>query len=207
MYLLPKAYYMKLITTLSLILLLSVVGCKKQEITHYEVPKEEAPLLDVPGVNDTASMQQSDANIPTASGELDLTWDVPEPWVTLAASRMRIASFGLDAVPQERFDVSVTRFPGDVGGMLMNVNRWRQQIGLGPVDQGTLNSMIRHYDSEYFHLDIVNLSDPSITMATVVAVLNHEGNSWFFKMTGETHLVSEQFDSFMQLVNTVRRKS
>lgn len=31
-------------------------------------------------------------------------------------------------------EVAVTRFPGDVGGVLANVNRWRQQAGLTPVE-------------------------------------------------------------------------
>jgi hypothetical protein len=36
----------------------------------------------------------------------------------------------------------VTHFPGDVGGDLDNVNRWRQQVGQAPVTQADLEGMV-----------------------------------------------------------------
>ena len=39
-------------------------------------------------------------------------------------------------------DISVTTFPGDVGGELMNINRWRQQIGLSPISIDSLDEHI-----------------------------------------------------------------
>ncbi len=45
---------------------------------------------------------------------------------------MRLATYMVpsDAGDQE---VAVTRFPGQVGGVLANINRWRGQMGLQPI--------------------------------------------------------------------------
>jgi hypothetical protein len=38
--------------------------------------------------------------------------------------------------PDGKAEVTVSAFPGDTGGLLANLNRWRGQIGLEPVQAG-----------------------------------------------------------------------
>ena len=50
-------------------------------------------------------------------------------WVVKPPAPMRKATFGVPAGSAEA-DLSITAFPGDVGGELANINRWRGQVGL-----------------------------------------------------------------------------
>ena len=50
---------------------------------------------------------------------------------------MRLASHKVSDEDGNEIDFSITSFPGDVGGLLANVNRWLGQIGLPPTDQKT----------------------------------------------------------------------
>lgn len=59
-------------------------------------------------------------------------WFIPEGWETGKKSSMRIGSFSVQDGNNSSLDISVTAFPGDLGGLLPNVERWLGQIGLNP---------------------------------------------------------------------------
>lgn len=60
---------------------------------------------------------------------------------------MRLATF---IVPTEAGDqeVAVTRFPGQVGGVLANINRWRGQMGLQPITEPQLAGFVDQFTLE-----------------------------------------------------------
>ena len=61
-----------------------------------------------------------------------ISWQVPDGWTQKqGSSEFRFAQ--IDA--GDNLTVVVSRFPGDVGGTLANVNRWRAQLR-APADQG-----------------------------------------------------------------------
>ena len=55
---------------------------------------------------------------------------------------MRYASFSVSGKDDEKIDISIVTFPGEGGSNADNVNRWRQQIGLAPLDDKEIMSMI-----------------------------------------------------------------
>jgi hypothetical protein len=59
-------------------------------------------------------------------------WFIPEGWEPGKKSSMRIGSFAVKDGNDSSLDISVTAFPGDLGGLLPNVERWLGQIGLEP---------------------------------------------------------------------------
>ena len=53
------------------------------------------------------------------------------------------ATLRIEAKNRPSVDLIVTKFPGDVGGVLANVNRWRKQIGLQPIGDDELDKATR----------------------------------------------------------------
>ena len=53
-------------------------------------------------------------------------------------------------------EVAITAFPGDVGGVLANVNRWRGQAGLAPVDEAGLGQATTSIESNGLHFLVVD---------------------------------------------------
>ncbi len=53
-------------------------------------------------------------------------------------------------------EVAITAFPGDVGGVLANVNRWRGQAGLAPVDDAGLGQATSALDANGLHFTLVD---------------------------------------------------
>src|SRR5207249_4359851 len=73
-------------------------------------------------------------------GKPPLTWTVPENWKEVNAKAakgefQRFATFRLRAPQGEELELTVFALgrAGQAGDVLANVNRWRGQLGLGPV--------------------------------------------------------------------------
>jgi len=64
-----------------------------------------------------------------AAGERELEMMAPKGWEHGGDKPMRLATFSVPGGAE----CSVSAFPGDVGGLVPNVNRWRQQMGAAPL--------------------------------------------------------------------------
>ena len=100
-----------------------IVGCDKPNIAHYTVAKNGPPL--------PKAAYESLEN--TSNQSADIQWNTPKDWQPGKPSSVRRASFLATGLPGQTLDISVTTFPGHIGSLLDNINRWRQQIDLGPI--------------------------------------------------------------------------
>lgn len=128
-------------------------------------------------------------------------WKVPATWIKGTPSAMRRASFTAQGLAGPA-DISVTSFPGEVGGLAANLNRWRGQIGLEPlgpesVDDAVIRETIHGREAVIARMDGAKES-------TYAAVFEDSGNSWFIKMTGPNETIQEQGPSFFAFVRSVR---
>ena len=105
--------------------------------------------------------------------------------------------------------VSVSAFSGPVGGLLANVNRWREQIGLGPVSETELTKVTSALDLNGRKATLVDMANPGQTKSgesdrLVAAIVPHGGYTWFFKLTGNNRMIETAKPSFIQFVQSVR---
>ncbi len=70
------------------------------------------------------------------------SWDAPDYWIEkeIDASSLRLASYEIPLDDSENPDLSITKFPGDAGGVELNVNRWRGQLNLIPESLDAIQS-------------------------------------------------------------------
>ena len=60
------------------------------------------------------------------------TASIPTGWKPGKVSSMRLGSYSVEEEDGCSLDISITSFPGDLGGLMPNVERWLGQIGLQP---------------------------------------------------------------------------
>lgn len=77
------------------------------------------------------------ATAPAPAGEHALAWTLPPGWTTAPTLPMRHANFAIDGGGT----CGLFIFPGG-GDRLANVNRWRGQVGLGPIDGAELDQLL-----------------------------------------------------------------
>jgi hypothetical protein len=129
-------------------------------------------------------------------------WTVPADWKQGKTSSIRRGSFLVSGADNQSADISVTAFPGDVGGMVANINRWRGQIGLDPVSEDEAKKLATTVDCNGISATVVDFT--GTTQRMVVATISQGGNSWFIKMTGDPAVVAGQKDAFLKFVQSVK---
>ncbi len=196
-------------------------ACEKAEIETYRVAKTKVPQVAAapaapaapatpaepaparPPMAAPANAQASMANtaVPTAGGA-NLSWSAPEHWKSKAASAMRKGTYTIPGEGAEA-ELSITAFPGDVGGELANVNRWRSQIGLDPIAAADLPKTIARIEANGLKIGIVDAGSPG-GQRTLGAMVPFNGATWFFKMTGPDALVTKEKPAFLTFAGSIQ---
>ena len=173
-------------------------ACREAKIESYRVSKEVAPAP-------APAADLANTAVPTADGH-DLTWTAPVSWEVKAASSMRRGSYTINGPDGVIADMSITAFPGDVGGNLANVNRWRGQIQLSQIDAATLAQSSTQVAGQDLMLTMVEMTNPNMAdpQGILAALVNFEGSTWFFKLQGPDKLVAAEKNNFIALLKTVK---
>ena len=140
---------------------------------------------------------------PAAAADGSVTWQVPAGW-TLApsASAMRYATLSVVAADGNKGELVVSHFPGDVGGDLENVNRWRQQVSLPPVDAAGLAPLVSKLTAGAKILSLIDVTGPQLRLTA--GWTRHGADTWFFKFTGPDALVAAEKAKFTAFLESVR---
>lgn len=185
---------------------LLLTACGDDKVAVYAVPKEREPQMPAAAAATEAQGGATMANtaVPTASGS-DLAWQAPADWTPKPAGPMRKASF---AVPGGGggSELSITAFPGDVGGELANVNRWRGQVGLGALSPAELDASLTRIDVDGLKVAVVDLApegDPS-GKGILGAIVPFDGATWFFKLTGPVTALKAAKPGFLGFLHTLK---
>jgi hypothetical protein len=164
-------------------------------------PPQPPPLLS--GGKDMANLVA-----PAGSAAEKPVWDVPTGWKEQAPTSMRLATYAVNGEQGGKADVSVIKLAGGAGGLLANVNRWRSQVGLDPVDETGLPKLISSEDVNGAKITFVDMAGRNVesgeSARLLAAVVPREGVTWFYKMLGTDALVAQQKPAFIKFVQSAR---
>jgi hypothetical protein len=171
-------------------LLAAASVCLGDDIKSYSVPKEEpAAVATVP----PATAPQAEVN------PAPVHWTVPASWKEMPPTAIRIGNFLVPGRDGRKAEMAITSFPGPVGTELDNVNRWRREIGLPAISQGEISAEPVTVDSMAGKLyDLTGAA-----ARTVVVSLPRDGNTWFFKLRGDTEVVGAAKPVFADFLKSV----
>jgi hypothetical protein len=184
-----------------LALLLVLAGCRRAEVTHYQVKKS----AETQAVAFAQQGPQADAmpGSPAVSLTSTLGWTLPKGWSESRAAGVRYAT--LKPAASSEIDVSVVVLPGPAGGELANVNRWRGQIGLAAIDERTLAKARSSIESPAGALSVYDFSSEGDKKSRLLAaILVSEESTWFIKMLGDESPVASARADFIHLLRSLR---
>lgn len=177
---------------------LFLVGCDADEVTHFRVAKA-IPATAAPPPAMPAS---ADVPAPPRPGG-GLRWTLPKGWTEAEGGQMRFAT--LKPPVPGKIDGSVVVLPGPAGGELANVNRWRGQIGLPPLDEPALAAARKVMKTKAGPLRVYDFTSDKAPRSRLVAGLTESaGNTWFVKLTGDADAVGKAQKDFLQLLGSLR---
>jgi len=196
-------------------------GCSRDEVTHFSVPKGESSPAAPAGMMPPGGNPMSPPGMPPGGGRpappgmegdvamppapsSGLRWTLPKGWnEKREGGGMRYAT--LTPPVTGRIDGSVVVLPGPAGGELSNVNRWRSQIGLEPIDDAALAKARQALKSKAGMLSVYDFTSDGQKKSRVVAGLFEAGGStWFVKLTGDAEAVASARPDFLRLMESLR---
>ncbi|MDQ7007959.1 MAG: hypothetical protein Q9Q40_12070 [Acidobacteriota bacterium] len=140
-------------------LTLLLVGCGDEGVRSYQVPKSSPPGA--------------------VSGEMghshseELHWHAPAGWQETPGSSLRLVNYRIPGGGPSA-ECYIVILANDGGGEAANVNRWRRQLGLEPLDAAT----IAHEGKDgkagagaYRYFRIVNPDQPAKAMLATILPL------------------------------------
>ena len=167
-----------------------VPGCRREEVRRYRVAKEAAPIV------------AENSPQPATGG---LAWTLPEGWTLSQGDGMRYAT--LKPSVSGKIDVSVIALAGSAGGELANVNRWRDQMKLLPVQsEKDLAGMRKTTTSAAGDVSVFDFTSPGADKTRMIVGLlgAADGKTWFLKMTGDEAPVAQAQKDFLQWMGSLR---
>jgi len=207
-------------------LLLAASGCRDPKVESYRVAKEAdtAPPSEpanagaaphgampesaqpsgalpaaMPGMGAMASTP-----VETAAGA-NLTWTAPGDWQAKDLGQMRKGSFTVTGADGAIADLSITAFPGAVGGELANINRWRGQVSLDPIDAAGLPAAATRVTAGDLTFTVVDLAGSGDQPKRILGAMVPFGQAmWFFKLMGPDALVTAAKPAFLAFLQTVK---
>ena len=147
----------------------------------------------------------------TSSADMDQSfrlaaWKTPPGWQEVPTSNdMRVISFTVGSGDQTA-EVVVSRIPADqIGPLPENINRWRGQVGLGPVQDPRSAGFEPATIGGQPGLMLDNIGPQGDAQKQLVVVLTFKGSDgWFVKMLGPKSTVSVQKDAFQDFIHSLQ---
>ena len=182
---------------------LLVFGCKPApQVARYEVKPDATPAAPVatpPAASPAvAAPMVAPASMKAEAAAFDAPkWaPLPSGWTVGPENGMRKATWIVAGPNGSKAEIAVTVFPGSVGGLTANVNRWRGQIGLPPASPDEIAAAaktvkVSGLDSQRF---VMTSADGKKSVDAVMT--SKDGATWFFKMNGETAAVEANAAAF-----------
>lgn len=200
-------------------LLLSVVlpSCNRlKEIEPITETRElsqyaRKPSVDIPSATrfyDQEAMKEED---PAAGQQHPLVWETPEGWTEQPSTQMRLIDFRFGL--QEEGECYLSALPGPAGGLAANINRWRSQMGAGPLTEEEISALPKKDllgGAAYFVTvegDFQGMGDAaSAKPGYRLLGLIHQAPelTLFIKMTGPSELVEQNIAKFETFCQTVQ---
>jgi hypothetical protein len=133
----------------------------------------------------------------------DVSWQVPTAWEQHGPSGIRFATIRTPG-PQA-LEVSVTRLSGEAGGLLANINRWRREVGLEPIQPDELSEHYTSFTAGGVTGALVDVTGTGeAPVRSLVVRLASSMETWFFKMMGPAAEIEKHREAFIGFVDSVR---
>ena len=135
-------------------------------------------------------------------------WEVPAGWQEVPGGQFLTAKFIIRGSGAEQAAVNVSSMRGEGGGLLNNVNRWRQQLGLGALPQDEAGKLLTPLEVQGGKATMVDFSGTgagSGQKTRLIGVVMRQGDeTWFYKLMGSEPVVEREKTAFTQFVKTAQ---
>ncbi len=170
--------------------------------TAKEAPKEDVSSAERFGMTPSRPMMAADPGF---------SWTTPEGWEELPAKQFRPVN--LRPAGDQKAECYVSKLDGAAGGLTENINRWRNQMGLEPIDEAAIAALPKKplLGAEAVYIDLdgtfggMSGDTQNADFKMVGLILAQSNSSVFVKFTGPKALVEQELPKFEQLCASLKQ--
>ncbi|HEX5470589.1 MAG TPA: hypothetical protein VFW73_01825 [Lacipirellulaceae bacterium] len=163
---------------------------------------------------DSAAQSAAEPSAGAPSSDEVPKFKAPPSWKPLPANEFDKAQFAITE-GQQQAQVKLVDFPINEGPMiadpLLNINRWRREVGLPGIQKDKLASVTQKVDvggkPAIFAAMIPDAAKPEQAkneLATLAALVKNGDQIWFIKMIGNRNLVASRKGEFMAFLKSIQ---
>jgi hypothetical protein len=122
---------------------------------------------------------------------------------------MRKGSFAVRGADGAEADLSITMLSAATNPLLENINRWRRQISLPPLTESQVaaeTTTLTNGELKFTVVDYTGAQPSGAATHLLGAILYHDDEAWFFKLTGPDTVVAAQKAAFSEFLKTVNAR-
>lgn len=138
-----------------------------------------------------------------SGGAGDLRYTVPSEWSPGKPNAISLAAFKV-ADGNKQAEITVSTAGGE---LLANVNRWRGQLGLSPIDSAELAKSVKKIETLGSTGDYVEIIGPESAAKheTILGVQTEAGGrTWFVKLRGDSDVAEQEKPRFEAFVKSLK---
>lgn len=187
-----------------LLLAVTLTGCDRGQIKVYQLSNNDSSSSSSTPLNATGAMPDQNVN---SAAQPQLQWTVPADWHPVPPAQFLLAEYSITGADGTKAEVNVAQLAGSGGGVLANVNRWRGQIGLDPVDEtglARLTTTMAVTGGQATFVDMTGTDANGQPTRLVAAIVPMGDETWFYKLMGDEKVVASQKDAFTKFARTAR---
>ena len=143
-------------------------------------------------------------NQPVIQKSKAIFWEAESNWIEVSGNTMRLASY---QIPYDNSfaDLSVTKFPGEAGGVQSNVNRWRKQLDLNEQTLVKINRSASYFTNSIGEFSVYKLfNNEKSESAFLCMILSVDDSTIFVKLNTTISGINNLEESFINFCKTFK---
>lgn len=127
---------------------------------------------------------------------------MPQGWKEIPPKPLSVKSY---QAANGTVDITITPLAGPAGGLGANINRWRTQVGLEPLDNAKAEAEAKPVPSSAGKALFVELPGKGANAKSIAAGIVSKGSeTWFIKMMGPADGVAKEKGALADLLKTLK---
>jgi hypothetical protein len=144
----------------------------------------------------------------SAQGGAETGAALPAGWKEIPNPQMLLAKYVIQGSGDTKADVNISMLNGQGGGVMMNITRWRGQLGLPPLSEEDFSKQAQTVDVGGGKATVVDMTGTDAktgkTARLVGVIAPQGGDTWFYKLMGDEQVVGQQKDTFLKFIQTAK---
>jgi hypothetical protein len=129
-----------------------------------------------------------------------IKWKIPAGWEEQAPGMMQTARFVAAGQGGAKAEASVASIPGEGGGLLGNVNRWRKQIGLDPIAAADLPKQTSTLEAGGAKATVLDVTSADKKKRLIAVTVPGKESTTFYKLIGDEAVVAKEKEAFLRFL-------